>query len=708
MLGLFYRYYRLVVLFCLVILLVISFPLRAVSTDVLRDLNQAQTLIDQGNFNLATTILESIEENLPKKAYPYYQAITANLFLRQGLFNQAIDIYSRLKKEQFGKKANNTHNYLNLLDNYIQAALGRARVYSFLASEDIDRQNEFLTIVDSDRILAHQLAIEESEIASSASVEAKIRASLNLAQMSPPSVDLSRLALEIDALPSSEMKVLFSLQLAKFHPKPLSLLKKALSLSFELQNPLNLSWSWGALAEHYYIQGLYPEALEPSLRAIWSAQQVRDWAKLSQWEWLAARIYQKLDQPSSAFREYRNALSSIKKLREDLAGSSVGQNLFYDTIEPILRDFLSFLLNQPTVSQQDLIETLDILRLHQLAELDNFFGDICEVNINTLATQEPDSIKIYTLLLPNNSYEILRFSDNSYQLISLNITEQSFKQLVLDWRSNLTNSFYGDYRPGSQKLSDILIKPIQNILDVRGIKHLIFVQDNILRNIPMSGLYYGDDNNFLVEKYVISYSLDLGGSLIQDVPQYPLIVGSSQPTPRFPNPLPEVITETKFIQELLGGTRLLNKSFTPESLSNNLQENNYQILHIASHSRFSGLSEEVQIQTGTDILGLSEFDQILSRKNDSLRNLVLSACETASGSRYSTLGIAGIGLRAEISNVLGSLWFINDQSSMKFFLDFYQFWLEEKSIAKALQKAQIKQIEQDINPVNWVNYILIS
>jgi CHAT domain-containing protein len=704
--NLFYRYRRSIVLFCLVALLVVTFPLRAVSTDdILLNLKQAQVLIDQGNFNLATTMLKSIEGKLSKQAYPYYQAITANLFLRQGLFNRAIDIYSNLYQQDFGKQ---TNNYLKLLDNYIQAILGRAKIYSFLASEDIERRDEFLKIVKSDRSLAQKLALEETSIASSMSSEEQIRANLNLAKISPKLVDLLKLDREIEAFPSSESKIIFLLQLAKIHSKPLLLLEKAVSLSFELQDPLKLSWSWGALGEYYYAQGLLEEALEPSLRAIWSAQQVNDWAKLSKWEWLVARIYQKLNQPESAFREYRNAVSTIKRLREDLAGSSLGQNLFYDTIDPILRDFISFLLTQPIVSQQNLIETIEVLRLNQLAELDNFFGDICQIELNSTITQRAEYVSLYTLLLPENSYEIMKFADGSYQLVKLGITSDSLKEIILDWRKNLTDVFYGNYRTGSKSLYDILIKPIKIELESRKIEHIVFVQDSLLRNIPMGGLFDNNSQQYLTENYIISYSLDLGGSLIQDFPGYPLIVGSSQPTLTFPNPLPEVITETKFIQDILGGKRLFNESFTPESLRNNLGENNYQILHIASHSRFSGLSEEVEIQTGTEVLNLQEFEQILNYKNDSLQNLVLSACETASGSRYATLGIAGIGLRAKISNVLGSLWFIDDKSSMKFFLDFYQFWIEEKSIAKALQKAQIEQIKQNINPTNWANYILIS
>ncbi|EAZ88111.1 TPR repeat [Crocosphaera chwakensis CCY0110] len=391
-----------------------------------------------------------------------------------------------------------------------------------------------------------------------------------------------------------------------------------------------------------------------------------------------------------------------------MAGSPVGQNLFFDTIDPLLRDFLSFLLSQPVVSQEALAETIEIIRLNQLAELDNFFGDICQIEFDSPITQEAEDVLIYTLLLPENSYEIMKFSDGFYQLVELGITGDCLKKAVLDWRKNLTDAFYGNYRPGSKNLYEILIKPIKIELELRNIKHIVFVQDSLLRNIPMSGLFNKDSQQYLIENYLISYSLDLGGSLLTTQPKNALILGSSEPTSTFPNALPGVLQETKLIQELIGGTRLINKSFTPKALENNLAQKDYEILHLASHSRFSGLSEEVKIQTGTEVLNLFEFDNLLNQRKASIKHLSLSACETASGSRYATLGVAGIGLRAGISSVLGSLWLADDKNSVEFFLSFYQSWLENNSVAKALQHAQKEQIEKNINPTNWANYILIS
>ncbi|EAZ88108.1 tetratricopeptide repeat protein [Crocosphaera chwakensis] len=316
--DLFYRYRRSIVLFCLVALLVVTFPLRAVSTDdLLLNLNQAQKLIDQGNFNLASTMLESIEGKLSKQAYPYYQAITANLFLRQGLFNRAIDIYSSLYQQNFGEQ---TNNYLKLLDNYIQAILGRAKIYSFLASDDIERRDEFLKIVDSDRTMAIELATEAVQLSSSNSVREQIRAKLNLGKISDNLVDLATLTEQIESLSTSRDKAQFLLELAQLSPDSPPTIKKAVEVALEAQDPLSLSWTWKALGEYYEQKGLYEKALEASYRVIWASEEVQDWLGSIQGQWLSARVYEKLDQSAQANAAYRNAVNTVKTLRADLAG----------------------------------------------------------------------------------------------------------------------------------------------------------------------------------------------------------------------------------------------------------------------------------------------------------------------------------------------------------------------------------------------------
>jgi len=224
----------------------------------------------------------------------------------------------------------------------------------------------------------------------------------------------------------------------------------------------------------------------------------------------------------------------------------------------------------------------------------------------------------------------------------------------------------------------------------------------------MAALFDPKRQQFLIERFAISYSLGLGGSVSTERPESPLIAGTSQPSPSFPNPLPGVLQETQQLQALLGGTKLLNDSFTPETLSKQLKNKDYKLLHLASHGKFAGLVEETIVQTGQKALSLSEFEQLLRSRQSPLIHLTLSACETATGNRYAILGLAGMGIRAGIPTVMGTLWFAADLETADFVLNFYRVWQGGASREQALRESQVARLARQEHPANWSNFVLLQ
>ncbi|ACK74052.1 conserved hypothetical protein (plasmid) [Gloeothece citriformis PCC 7424] len=670
------------------------------SEDLKSELTHVQKLIEQGNLNLASYFLEKVS---PNRENPYIQAIKANLALAQGDYNRSISIFEYLYQQNFGLTETNTENRLALLNNYSLALTERSEIYLTLASEELERRQEFYNRALKDKNQALDLVKEAVAKSGLSSQKSKIQARLNLGKFEPASLRLEEIRDEIRSISDSHQQVNFFLLLAEIHSS-LPLLQEALSIAQELNDPLSLTRAWGALAQYYERSQNYGQALAASQQASLAASSMSNWEQLAKWQWLCARVYRHLNQLENANIAYRNAVSAVKQLRYSLIGNRVSQALYLDTIEPLLRDFLAFLLGQPSPGQEVLAEVLDILRLSQLTELDNYFGRICEVEVNNQAIK-PDTAIIYTILLPQKSYAILRLS-KTYQLFDLEASDNILKQEALNWRRNLADRFYGDYRPGSYYFYQKLIRPIEPKLAESKISHLIFVQDGILRNLPMAALY-NDDKKFLIERFSISYSLGLGGRIVPLRPKSPLVVASSKPSTAFPNPIPAAIDEAKKINTLLGGTQLVNDAFSPATLLKQLQKP-HELLHIASHSRFSGLIEESIIQTGTQALTLSEFERILQSRQSPIKRLILSACQTAEGSRYAVLGLAGIGLRSGIDSVIGSLWFAEDEKTSDFITSFYQFWQLNVNEEQALRQAQIEQIRKKINPIDWAAFVILT
>ena len=686
--------------------LIISAPKTLANNDnALTRLNFIQVSIEQGHFNQAMNLLEEVEVGKNSPYYPYYRAIIANLQLRQGDYNPAISTYSDLHAKKFGSKVNK----LSLLNNYIQALLGRAKIYAALGEDNRERRAELKNREQADKAKARSLGKEAMNLIQSnvGSPITQIRTQLNWIRLNPNESHDTLIEGKIDSLPASEKQVDFLLTLASATLNPLSQLQKALAVAQELDNPLILSWTWGALGEYYEQIGDLEAALLASHKAAWAAQEALDWQHLARWQWLSARIYQNKGARSKAIQSYRQAIHSVRELRQELAGGRVGQSLYFETIEPLLRDYLGFLLTQPNPSSSRLAESIEVIRLIQLSELDNYFGSICQVEKSIKSSAPEETATIYTILLPEQAFAILEVGTDHYQLFKLPVSGKVMEEKAQDWRQDLTNRFFGNPRTEATKIYDWIIRPLAKELEAQDISRIVFVQDGLLRNLPVAALYDSRENSFLIEKYAISYSLGLGDKLVTVAPGNPLIVGSSQPSQAFPNPLPGVIQEIEQVQALLGGRVLRDKALTVNSLQTELDKREYDLLHFSGHSRFAGLADEVSIQVGTKILNLRQFETLIRSRKADIRHLTLSACETASGSRFATLGISGISLRAGIESVMGTLWSADDLSSAKLILNFYRHWQNSQLADKSLQKVQIEQIKQGFSPAIWANFILI-
>jgi tetratricopeptide (TPR) repeat protein len=103
----------------------------------------------------------------------------------------------------------------------------------------------------------------------------------------------------------------------------------------------------------------------------------------------------------------------------------------------------------------------------------------------------------------------------------------------------------------------------------------------------------------------------------------------------------------------------------------------------------------------------------INSKSDGVELLALTACNTAVGDDRTTLGLAGVALQVGVKSAIASLWNVEDKSISTLVKDFYTNYRNEGiSIAQALQKAQVKMIEDkaDVydNPAYWAPMIVIG
>jgi CHAT domain-containing protein len=165
---------------------------------------------------------------------------------------------------------------------------------------------------------------------------------------------------------------------------------------------------------------------------------------------------------------------------------------------------------------------------------------------------------------------------------------------------------------------------------------------------------------------------------------------------------------------MIGGRTLLNHDFMLPGIQQSLTDDVYSIVHIASHSHFSGDKDHSYILTFDDRMTLEQMDQCLGVfrfRQTPLDLLTLSACETAVGDDRAALGLAGVAIKAGARSALASLWSINDKASSLLVAEFYrQLMNPALNRAQALQAAQMMLLKdpQYDHPVFWAPFLMIN
>ncbi len=252
------------------------------------------------------------------------------------------------------------------------------------------------------------------------------------------------------------------------------------------------------------------------------------------------------------------------------------------------------------------------------------------------------------------------------------------------------------YLPASQQLYRWLIAPLESDLKQQKINNLVFILDSGLRSLPLAALH--DGKQFLVENYSMAVmpSLSLTDFRYRDLRgQQVLAMGASQFDEQ--NPLPAVPIELSIIaDQLWTGKTFLNDGFTIDNLQIARKEQNYRILHLATHAKFQkGELGNSYIQLWNDKLQLNEL-RGLGLNDPAIDLMVLSACQTALGDKNSELGFAGAAVLANVKSVLGSLWEVSDEGTLGLMTLFYQSLQKFPTKSQALQEAQLSLLREEV------------
>ncbi|MDP8935670.1 MAG: CHAT domain-containing protein, partial [Cyanobacteriota bacterium] len=562
----------------------------------------------------------------------------------------------------------------------------------------------------------------------------KVYAAIDLAELARPVSSINYTSFQTQCLP----RKLNELQAEE-------LLKKAVFVSRSIKDSRSESFALGKLGHLYECRKDYNKVLDFTKQARLAADQnlgARD--SLYLWEWQAGRIFKAQGKESEAIAAYERAIATLEGeggIRDNLLITQRDlQFSFRDTITPLYREFAQLKLERaealPIASleyQKELDSALNAIDSLKLAELQNYFGNECVFTVfepERVDDLEREDTAVFSSIILDDRTAIVVSLPNPEKKSKPN-TERRLKRLVwIDNSKKLTEEikkfrieiqkFYDPtdaFLTPAQNLYDSLIRPFASDINPAKIKTLVFIQDGLLRSVPMAALHDGED--FLVQEYAIATTPGLRLTSPKPVDFQglrTLALGLSEAATvdgeNF-KPLENVTDELEQVTQLFPGSKkLLNEQFTRQSLEQELKQAVYPIIHIATHGQFGTIPEDSFLVTGNNQkITITELESDIRRfsgGSEPVELLALTACQTGIGDDRATLGMAGITVQAGVRSALASLWYVDDAFTQELVAKFYDNLRSQMSKAEALQEAKKALINQKIHPAQWAPFILIG
>jgi CHAT domain-containing protein len=487
------------------------------------------------------------------------------------------------------------------------------------------------------------------------------------------------------------------------------------------------TYALGYLGQLYEQDKQLDAALLLSRRAAFSAQEAEMPEALYRWEWQSGRVLKAQGKTDEAIAAYHRAVQTLQPIRHDVTlgyGNAMAHASFRESQGPMFFELADLLFGQadkasdPEQAQQLLRQARDTVEQLKAVELEDYFHDDC-VNVVRAKTRALEAVDertaiIYVVPFPDRT-ELLVSLASGMKRFTVPAPAEKLTAEVRQFRRNLeTRSTYA-YLEQAEELYDWLIKPIHALLTEQRIDTLVFVPDGALRTIPLASLY--DGKQFLVQEFAVAVAPGL--SLVEPRPLeekkvHLLLGGLSEGVQGFP-PLDFVPGELKSIEPLYRSQILLNQDFVLPTLREKLTEEQYSIVHIASHGQFGRDASQTFVLTHDAKLTLNDLEAIIrpsQYRGQPVEMLVLSACQTAAGDDRAALGLAGVAVKAGARSALATLWFVNDQSTSVLIKELYNQLRESPGLskAKALQAAQVKLINDRRyrHPCYWSPYLIIG
>ena len=277
---------------------------------------------------------------------------------------------------------------------------------------------------------------------------------------------------------------------SKSSPKIVNLFERGLKIAQNIGDKQTQSFALGWLGHVYECSGNYHNALNFTNQA-----QIAAETKESRylWEWQAGRIYKATNRESLAIEAYESSANTLEDIEKDIAIANRDVRLdFQDSVEKIYRNLAELRIrnalkasNTKTVKlQQNLNSALNTLDKLRLAELRNYLGSDCDLQLidKPIAQVDKNTAVFRSIMLEDGIAVILMLPESNSIRLKMNwipIPKKTAVETVNQFRINLEklSDRRNSYRKNAKEIYSWFITPFTK--DLEKIKTLVFVQDGV-------------------------------------------------------------------------------------------------------------------------------------------------------------------------------------------------------------------------------------
>ena len=505
-----------------------------------------------------------------------------------------------------------------------------------------------------------------------------------------------------------------------------SAVKVATQIATDIKDDWLLSESEGLRGLIAFKKRQYANSLGHFRKAALKAQKSNMKHNLYRWQWYAGRCLKLNGQYGLAVKSYRNALKSLEEVQAAMlmSDAKLSESSVYETsIEPVYYELAELLIDLAAKSTNEieskkfLTEARNTIESMRITELQDYLQDECSVGLRAhknKTTLLRNGVAVLHIVPFKDSTALLVSVADKIELINIAVGIKQLRSEVKYFRKNLQDVTTRRYLIHGRQLYDWLIAPAKNILDNYEIKTLVMVPDRAIRKIPLGALV--GDNKYLLNDYALVVTQ--GMNLLSESKKKQFVnkiftAGLTESRHGY-SALKSVNDELSNICKDYQCRPFLDKKFQKRSFRKTLEDDSFEMIHLASHGELSKKVEDSFVLTWDGRLSMDGLESCVgasSTGDRSLELLSLSACQTASGDDRAALGLAGMSIKAGARSALASLWFVSDKAASRLFVEFYKLLkLYKGNKAKALQEAQLKLLQSPefSHPMFWSPFVLVG